>query len=190
MVSAAELKHPWDRGHSERVSRMAMRVGRVLEMSDRALRDLSLAGLLHDVGKVGTEPSADNDATNPAKMHPVVGSTILSRGRHSAAVIHGVEQHHERFDGEGFPYGLHGEAIHLFGRILAIANAFDRMTRSSESPLSPDDALARLERGAGLLYDPGLVAVFGEQVGRDADDDHGPPSAVWLRRIVGADDTD
>jgi HD-GYP domain-containing protein (c-di-GMP phosphodiesterase class II) len=182
LVAAVELGNPWERGHAERVARSAVRLGRAIGLSEQQLRDLSLSAMLHDVGKVG----AGSDPEGSAKMHPVVGSTILSRGHHSADVIHGVEQHHERFDGEGFPFGLSGEAIHPFGRILAIADAYDRMTRASETPLSSAEALARLERGAGLLWDPGLVTVFIEEIGRSPADS-GPPSGVWLRQIVARD---
>jgi len=181
LVAATELAHPWERGHAERVARTAIRLGRAAGMPERKLRDLSLAAMLHDVGKVGTDPAADD----AGRMHPVVGSTILSRGRHSADVIHGVEQHHERFDGEGFPYGLSGEAIHPFGRILAIADAWDRMTRACESPITPEEALGRLERGAGLLWDPGLVTLFADEIGRQPALDSGSPSAVWLQPLVG-----
>jgi HD-GYP domain-containing protein (c-di-GMP phosphodiesterase class II) len=94
------------------------------------------------------------------RIHPIRGSQILSRSKPVAEVIQAVEQHHERYDGRGQPYGLRGEGIHLFGRIIAIANAYDHaLKRPGESHFAKD-ALRRLQRGAGLLYDPGLVALF------------------------------
>jgi HD-GYP domain-containing protein (c-di-GMP phosphodiesterase class II) len=157
----------------------AVRLGRALGLSEPELRDLSLAAVLHDVGKLGA-----GDDPERRRMHPVTGATILARGRHSADVIRAVEQHHERFDGEGYPFGLSGEEIHPYGRILAIADAWDRMTRASASPLAAVEALARLERGAGLWWDPGLVTLFLEEIDRDPADASRPPSGVWLRQIV------
>ncbi|MFN8178176.1 MAG: HD domain-containing phosphohydrolase [bacterium] len=185
LVAAAEIRRPQDRGHAERVARGAVAVGRAIGLAPKELRDLVLAALLHDVGKVAMTPETSEGAAEEGRlrMHPVVGSRILSRARPAPAVVHGVEQHHERWDGHGFPYGLKGADIHLFARILAIANAYDRWLPAGDAPPA-DDALHRLELGAGLLFDPGLVAVFSSEVGRAPASDS--RREEWLEDIVAA----
>ncbi len=170
LVAALELRRPADRGHAQRVSRSAVRVGRALGLGSRELRDLALAGLLHDVGKLAISgDSRGGPETDPRRlrMHPLLGSRILSRCRPSPGVLQGIEQHHERIDGHGFPYGLRGESIHLFGRILAVADCWDRW-RPLDGGADPERGLERLEAAAGLLFDPAIVAVFCAQVVRGA----------------------
>jgi HD-GYP domain-containing protein (c-di-GMP phosphodiesterase class II) len=132
------------------------------------LQSLTIAALLHDIGKIGIAvQSVDGAADHRARIHPIRGSQILSRSKPVAEMIQAVEQHHERYDGRGLPYGLRGEGIHLFGRIVAVANAYDHALRSPGGSLSAKDALRRLQRGAGLLYDPGLVALFSMELERN-----------------------
>ncbi len=170
LVAALELRHPADRGHALRVARGAVLVGRALGLGARELRDLALAGLLHDVGKLAVpgDPRRGPEADpRRLRMHPLLGSRILSRCRPSPGVLQGVEQHHERIDGHGFPYGLRGDSIHVFGRILAVADCWDRW-RASDGGTDPERSLARLEAGAGLLFDPAVVTVFCAEVVRGA----------------------
>jgi hypothetical protein len=181
LVAAAEIRSPEERGHAERVARDAFLVGRALKLAPGELRDLVYSAMLHDVGKVAVHEAVDDETDGRGRLHPVAGSRILSGTRPAAAVVQGVEQHHERWDGGGFPYGLRGDDIHVFARIIAVADAFDRMTQRDGLPA--DDALVRLERGAGLLWDPGIVAVFGAEVGRNpvgrrSDD-------TWLEELLG-----
>jgi putative nucleotidyltransferase with HDIG domain len=187
LVAASELRRPSDRGHAERVARGAVAVGKALGLPPRDLRDLALAGLLHDVGKLlissDPEPSGATEA-HRLRMHPVVGSRILSRAKPAPAVVQAVEQHHERWDGHGFPYGLRGDAIHLFARIVAISDAYDRWV-AEESGDDPDRALRRLELAAGLLFDPGLVALFAAEVVR-APAGGDALQESWLEEIVAA----
>jgi putative nucleotidyltransferase with HDIG domain len=183
LVVAGEIRRPEDRGHAERVARSATELARALSLRPDERRDLVLGALLHDVGKLGTPSgsAAEGDEKKRERLHPVLGSRILSRAKPSAGVLQGVEQHHERYDGHGFPYGLRGAEMAPFGRMLAILDAFDHWTVTDQTPL--DEALRRLELGAGLLFDPGIVAVFSAEVARK------PPGgpdidADWLEDIV------
>jgi HD-GYP domain-containing protein (c-di-GMP phosphodiesterase class II) len=179
LVAAAELRCPEDRGHAERVALGALRLGRAVGLGPEELENLVISALLHDVGKIGLLPQG----SMPSKSHPILGSQILSRAKPPPAVVQGVEQHHERYDGHGVPYGLRREEIHLFGRILAIVNAYDRMRCSAANPLPAEESLRRLELGAGLLFDPGLVAQFAGEVGRSPNAAFDPSEESWLNEF-------
>jgi HD-GYP domain-containing protein (c-di-GMP phosphodiesterase class II) len=191
LLATVDLRFPEDRGHSERVARYAVRVGRAMGLDAGELRDLAFCALLHDVGKVvgslGNGSNGDGDDEERARRaHPVVGSRILSRAKPATAVIQAVEQHHERWDGLGFPYGLRAGGIHLFARMLSIADAYDRMLHSGPEPVEAEDAMRRLERGAGLLWDPGLVATFSGEIGRSPASSEEAEGDAWLEEILAA----
>jgi putative nucleotidyltransferase with HDIG domain len=176
LVEAYEISNPDDRGHADRVAGFARLLGSLLGLEGETLQSLTIAALLHDIGKIGTlSNGSESTAEHRARIHPIRGSQILSRSKPVPEVIQAVEQHHERYDGHGQPYGLRGQGIHLFGRILAVANGYDRALRELGGSASAKDALRRLQRGAGLLYDPGLVAVFSAELERN-------PSAVSENR--------
>ena len=102
------------------------------------------------------------------------------------AVVQGVEQHHERWDGQGYPYGLRGPAIHLFARVVAIADAFDRACPDLSDAGAMEAALRRLERGAGLIWDPGLVALFVGELEGGTTRPRTPSREISIEEIVGA----
>jgi hypothetical protein len=179
LVEALEMARPEERGHADRVATYARLLGVALGLTGQALQSLSIAALLHDVGKIAAA-AQDANPERIARLHPILGSQILSRSKPLPDVIQAVEQHHERFDGHGHPYGLRGEGIHLHGRILAIADAFDRARTSTAPPSTVRDALLRLERGAGLLFDPGLVAVFAAAIERSPAPLAGSTPADWF----------
>ena len=187
LVAALELRRPEDKGHAQRVARSAVTLGRSLGLGPRELRDLAVAGLLHDVGKLAVEadPGLPGES-DPRKqrMHPVLGARILSRSKPSPGVLQGVEQHHERFDGRGFPYGLRGDNIHLFGRILAVADAQDRWGLEGGEG-TPESTRRRLELAAGLLFDPALVALHGAEAGRIPPSE-APPGDDWFEEVLAA----
>ncbi len=191
LLAAVDLRFPEDRGHSERVARLSVRIGRAVGLGASELRDLAFCALLHDVGKVvgslGAGPDGEDDGEDRVRRaHPVVGSRILSRAKPATAVIQAVEQHHERWDGLGFPYGLRAGGIHLFARVLSIANAYDRMLHDPDEPLEEAEAMRRLERGAGLLWDPGLVATFTGEIGRSPVTAEEAAGDAWLEEILAA----
>jgi putative nucleotidyltransferase with HDIG domain len=162
------MTNPEDRGHADSVAGFARLLGTLVGLQGQDLQSLTIAALLHDIGKIGVPlQSKDGSSDQRARIHPIRGSQILSRSKPVPEMIQAVEQHHERYDGRGQPYGLRGEGLHLFGRIVAVANAYDRALRIPGEGVSPKEALRRLQRGAGLLYDPGLVAMFSLELERN-----------------------
>ena len=164
---AVDAKDEYTRGHSDRVSALSVRMGRALGLDEVALERLRVAGLFHDIGKIGTaddillKNSSLTDAEYAEiKRHPVKGAMILSAVSMFEGIVPAVRHHHERYDGTGYPDGIAGEDIELDARILAVADALDAMTsdRQYRAHLSFDDALDQLRAGSGTQFDPKIVA--------------------------------
>jgi HD-GYP domain-containing protein (c-di-GMP phosphodiesterase class II) len=162
LAAALDARDPYTAGHSERVSTFAVAIGRELTLDDETLETLRLGALLHDVGKIGVpdEVLRKQGALTPAefeaiKVHPSAGARILRSIPFLAPHIPMVELHHERPDGQGYPYGLSGDAIPLNARIVHVADAFDAMTsaRAYRAARLPVEAIAELRRGTGTDFD-------------------------------------
>ncbi|HUO51462.1 MAG TPA: HD domain-containing phosphohydrolase [Gemmatimonadaceae bacterium] len=167
LINAMEVKEVFLRGHSQRVAALAASIASELVLDVDAVESVRLAGRLHDIGKIGIREEVLNkpgpltdEETAHVRDHVRIGVEILSPLTHLGAVIEYVHDHHERFDGSGYPRGRRGEAITLGGRILAAADAFDAITspRAWRAPLSPGEAIQLLESAAGSHLDP---QVFG-----------------------------
>jgi putative two-component system response regulator len=163
LVNAQEAKDPYLRGHSDRVADLAASMAAFLKLSDDEVESMRLAGRLMDVGKIGIRESVLNKpgALTPeefehVKTHVQIGIEILSSLKTISHVIPYIGDHHEHWDGGGYPRGLKGDAISLGGRILAAADAFDALTsqRAWREPLSPADAVRFLSERTGTLLDP------------------------------------
>lgn len=177
LAEAIDAKDPSTRGHSDRVSKYAVMLGRQLGFGDRALEQLKYAGYLHDVGKIGIP---DRLLGKPARLsaeewklmkrHPIVSARILDPVRIAPAVKAAVRHHHERFDGKGYPYGLAGGSIPLEARIIAVADSFEAMTsdRPYRKALTEHEAANELRRCAGTQFDPDCVDAFLEAIGGKA----------------------
>ncbi|MCK4785866.1 MAG: HD domain-containing protein [Desulfobacteraceae bacterium] len=175
LARAVDAKSPWTAGHSERVTDLALKIGQAMGLEKNDLDVLRRAGLLHDIGKIGT-PAAilekkgklTDEEYQIVKNHPAMGARILEPISAYAQVIPMVEQHHEKFDGTGYPHGLSGEAICLGGRILALADVFDALT--SDRPYRPGWELERayklIREESGRNFDPKVVEAFFEVVAR------------------------
>jgi HD-GYP domain-containing protein (c-di-GMP phosphodiesterase class II) len=169
LTALIEAKDSCTAGHSERVSRIAVRVGQQMGLDQRTLSDLHLSGLLHDVGKVGVR---DEVLLKPGRLtaeeeahlqeHPVIGDQIVGTIKPFQRLRAGVRSHHERFAGGGYPDGLAGEAIPLIARILAVADACDALmsARRYRGPMAPPEIDALLRKLAGVQWDPEVVENF------------------------------
>jgi putative nucleotidyltransferase with HDIG domain len=153
LASAIDAKDPYTRGHSERVARLAVEIGRELKLDEATLRILEFGGILHDVGKIGIPEQV---LGKPARLTPEEFKVVQSHAVIGAEIVEGVEflrsaepairHHHERWDGKGYPDGLAGEAIPLIARILNAADTWDACT--SERPYHP---AASAEHGLDIL---------------------------------------
>ena len=169
LSTAIDAKDPYTCGHSERVARIAVRIGEEMGLSRGEINDLYLAGLLHDVGKIGIR---DDVLFKPGPLtptefahvreHPVTGERIISNVTRLAYLRPAVRGHHERFDGNGYPDGLAGEAIILPARILAVADSCDAMmsARRYRNAFAPARIEAIFAEGTGTQWDPKIVQCF------------------------------
>ena len=169
MSSAIDARDAYTRGHSQRVGRYAMEIGRQLALDRHECQQLFLTGLLHDLGKIGVP---DHVLLKPGrlspeefdliKLHPEIGHRILQPIPELVFSLPGVLHHHERMDGRGYPHGLSGEEIPMMARILAAADAYDAMTssRTYRAAMSENRAREILGEGAGTQWDVDVIAAF------------------------------
>lgn len=169
LVAALEAKDPYTRGHSERVSKWAEKIGRLLKLGAEDLEKLRYAGVLHDIGKIGTAKyilrkpgKLSEEEYARVKKHPETGALILREIKLLEKVIPAVFHHHEHYDGSGYADGFRGEEIPLLARILAIADSFDAMTspRPYRLAMSKELACQELLSCSGTQFDPKIVEVF------------------------------
>jgi hypothetical protein len=169
LTCAIDAKDSYTYGHSERVARIAVQLGRELELQEEELSDIYLAGLLHDIGKIGVRDDIllkrgplTPDEFEHVKQHVTIGYKILADLRPIRSLLPGVLYHHERYDGKGYPDGLVGENIPLLARILAVADAYDAMStaRPYRNAMPFRQVEEILRQGAGVQWDKHLVEAF------------------------------
>jgi HD-GYP domain-containing protein (c-di-GMP phosphodiesterase class II) len=169
LTAAIDAKDSCTAGHSERVSRIAVHIGRRMDLPATAVGGLLLAGLLHDVGKVGIRNDVllkpgrlTEEEQQHLRTHVLIGDQIISTAQPLTHLRPGVRSHHERYDGTGYPDGLAREAIPLAGRILAVADSCDAMmsTRRYRDALPPAEIEFVLLENAGSQWDPIVIHAF------------------------------
>jgi HD-GYP domain-containing protein (c-di-GMP phosphodiesterase class II) len=169
LTASVDAKDPYTCGHSERVARIAVRLGQQMQLQKTVLSDIYLAGLLHDIGKIGIKDSVlqkpgklTDEERRHVQEHPVIGHHLLFRVRQLAHLLPGVRNHHERYDGQGYPDGLSGDDIPLLARVLAVADACDAMmsARPYRRAMPIEQIEAILQHGAGTQWDSQVVAYF------------------------------
>jgi len=176
LSNTIDTKSRWTMGHSERVTNYAIAIGKEIGFDDKTLDDLRIAGLLHDIGKIGTydvildKPGRlDDEERKMVMKHPGRGAELLEPIKQFKDISRWVKYHHEWYDGRGYPEGLKGDEIPLQSRVLAVADTFDSMT--AERPYRPtpgwDRALDELKKFSGTQFDPQVAEVFLRVIKRD-----------------------
>jgi HD-GYP domain-containing protein (c-di-GMP phosphodiesterase class II) len=169
IASAVDARDPHLVGHGNRVSEFAQATARVHGLKDEYIERLGLAGLLHDIGRLGIPEHllAKPGPLTPREYrivrgHPVLSERFLEGVDYLSDVLPAIRNHHERYDGGGYPDGLEGDDIPLGARLIAVADAFDAMTspRPFRAPMSDQEALIELKRESGGQFDPILVEAF------------------------------
>jgi HD-GYP domain-containing protein (c-di-GMP phosphodiesterase class II) len=166
MSHALKARDPYTQAHSQRVARLAFELAALRGLSVEASDEIYLAGILHDVGKIGIPDAVllkaeglNEDDLRAIRRHPEIGYKIVEQVESLQFALPGILYHHERWDGEGYPHRLAGESIPLMARILAVADAFDAMTSSRPyRPAMPlDRACEIIRNGSGTHWDGSLV---------------------------------
>ena len=177
LANTLEAKDHYTRGHSDRVASHAVLVADQLQLTAVDISQLELAGLLHDIGKIGVRESVlhkPGKLTDPEyehiKGHSELGERILGPIEQFATILDYVRHHHERFDGRGYPDGLIGNDLSLGAKILGVCDAYDAMTsdRPYRSPYSHEHACDEVRRCRGTQFDPTVADVFLQVVAKEA----------------------
>ncbi len=169
LVNALEARDPYMKGHTERVTYIAKTIARHLQIDREDQFALEIGALLHDLGKIGVpdlvlqKPGPlDTEERYRIMEHPQLGEAILRNIRYLERSIPSILYHHERIDGKGYPSGLSGQAIPLFGRIISVADSFDAMMsdRPYRHRMSLSQAVEQLQQGIDQQFDPEVVDAF------------------------------
>lgn len=173
LIAAVEAKDKYTEGHSQRVSKYANIIAENLEISKEKIEDLKIAGILHDIGKIGISDNIllkpgklTNEEYEEIKQHPIISNKILYSVGLSETTMRAISCHHERYDGNGYPFGLAGDELTIESQIIAVADAFDAMTsnRSYRKALSVEDAIWELTKNKGTQFGPivvdAMVSIF------------------------------
>jgi len=173
IINTLYEKNKREQIHSQRVSKLCGEIATALGMNTDCINELKTTGLLHDIGKIGIDEAIlnkpqklNNDEWKQIKKHPEIGYRILSSVNEFSEMANFVLEHHERWDGKGYPRGIEGKDILLQASILSIADSFDAMTndRTYCKGLSEDDAINEIRRCSGSQFNPEIVKVFVEKV--------------------------
>ncbi len=169
LAYALEAKDKYTSGHSQRVAQISVIIARELGLPQDDIERIRLAGLVHDIGKMGVKEVVLNkpgclaeEEFQHIKYHPAMGEHILTPIVDDEEILMIVRHHHERYDGRGYPDGLSGEQIPLGARIMAVADSYDAMTseRPYRNAMSSKKAYAEIERGRDTQYSPEVVDAF------------------------------
>ena len=175
LAAAIDAKDPYTRGHSERVARYSVAIGKNLSLGEQEMRNLRISALLHDVGKIGIDdrilrkPGAlSEDEFEVMKGHPAKGAAIMSGVAQLIDIVPGMKYHHEKWSGGGYPDGLTAEEIPMQARIVAIADTFDAMTtnRPYQKAMEIHYVVEKIRSFAGTRFDPRVVEAFANAVQR------------------------
>jgi HD-GYP domain-containing protein (c-di-GMP phosphodiesterase class II) len=175
LAGAVDEKDPYTRGHSDRVTRYSLMIGKELHLPTDFMETLQISAQLHDVGKIGIEdrilkkPGAlTAEEFEVMKTHTTKGANILRPVIQLAEMLPGIELHHEALDGRGYPYGLQGDQIPMLARVIAVADTFDALTtnRPYQHAHTPEEAFKIIQNLAGKRLDPEAVAALMAVYGR------------------------
>jgi putative nucleotidyltransferase with HDIG domain len=170
LANAVDARDRYTRGHSNRVSRIAEAMCRVMKLPEDEIEKIKWAGLLHDVGKIGIrdnillkEGPLDREERTLMNQHPTIGFEIVSPARQLSDEAPLILTHHEWFNGSGYPSGVEALDIPLGARILGIADAYEAMTSARpyrKTPLSHEIAIGELKKYSGIQFDPEVVPIL------------------------------
>jgi len=169
LAEAIDAKDPYTRGHSDRVRQMSLQIANSLGFTEERMEVLEYGALLHDIGKIGIQDeilrkpgSLNAGEYQTIREHPLIGVKIVEGIEFFKDKIPMIRNHHEQFDGKGYPDGLAGEAIPLEARIIAVPDAFDAMAslRPHQKTRSLEDILTEMEQNRGRQFDPTILEIF------------------------------
>jgi len=183
LAKAEEARDEYTRGHSERVADLAWHIACALGLSPHDCDLVKLAGLLHDIGKIGMpdtillkKDKLTKEEWQIMQSHSVIGRDIIVQIEPPQTLVEGILHHHERWDGRGYPVGLSETAISLVGRILAVADAYDAMTsvRPYREAFTHEEAIRRLKEARGNQLDAKIVDLAVEIIVKQSADPESP----------------
>jgi len=175
LSQAIDAKDGFTRGHADRVSRISGAIAREMGLPERQIEQIELAGLLHDIGKIGVEDRVlmkpvrlDGEETELMRRHPIFGASILEPSAALRPLVPIVLHHHENYDGSGYPEGIRGEEIPIGSRIIIVSDAYEAMTsdRIYRKAIGHERAMEQLNKYKGIQFDPKVVRVMEQLIAK------------------------